>query len=178
MRELRTGEQHRESPVSVCIVKLWSLGNTTTSRAKKQGSRFSRTPFIISCAFLYFCMVTPVMITSQICRDLPLAFSPITGGIVPLLEQSCRFCIVLSLFGFLLGAVGDLNKTIGKALKGEDELITGFVFRFFRHPNYTGEVICDLYISPSYPSHRAFLGDWLECKYARGIPCGCIKMCK
>lgn len=110
-------------------------------RAKKQGSRFSRTPFIISCAFLYFCMVTPVMITSQICRDLPLAFSPIKGGIVPLLEQSCRLSIVVSLFGFLLGAVGDLNKTIGKALKGEDELITGFVFRFFRHPNYTGEVI-------------------------------------
>ena len=67
--------------------------------------------------------------------------SPFAGGIVPLLEQSCRLSIVVSLLGFLLGAVGDLNKTIGKALKGEDELITGFVFRFFRHPNYTGEVI-------------------------------------
>jgi len=34
-----------------------------------------------------------------------------------------------------------LNKTFGKALKGEDDLITGGIFRFFRHPNYTGEVI-------------------------------------
>ena len=83
------------------------------------------------------------MITSQICGNLPMAFGSINvkGGLVPLLEQSCRLSVVVSLFGFLLGAIGDLNKTIGKALKGEDELITGFVFRFFRHPNYTGEVI-------------------------------------
>ena len=38
-------------------------------------------------------------------------------------------------------AFGDLNKTMGKALQGEDALITGGIFRFFRHPNYTGEVI-------------------------------------
>jgi steroid 5-alpha reductase family enzyme len=47
----------------------------------------------------------------------------------------------MTLLGFLLGALGDLNKTVGKAWQGEDALITGGIFRFFRHPNYTGEVI-------------------------------------
>jgi len=63
------------------------------------------------------------------------------GGLVPILEQSIRVSVVVTLLGFLLGAFGDMNKTIGKALQGEDALITGGIFRFFRHPNYTGEVI-------------------------------------
>ena len=106
--------------------------------------------------------------------------SPFAGGIVPLLEQSCRLSIVVSLLGFLLGAVGDLNKTIGKALKGEDELITGFVFRFFRHPNYTGEVIRIDASAATFFSGRShsLSGDWVECKYARRLPCGCLEMCK
>jgi len=108
-----------------------------------------------------------------------MKFTPFAGGIVPLLEQSCRLSIVVSLLGFLLGSVGDLNKTIGKALKGEDELITGFVFRFFRHPNYTGEVIRidDLCCHLLFLFSSSVSGDWVECKYARRLPCGCLEMC-
>uniref|UniRef100_A0A7S2N270 Steroid 5-alpha reductase C-terminal domain-containing protein n=1 Tax=Helicotheca tamesis TaxID=374047 RepID=A0A7S2N270_9STRA len=43
--------------------------------------------------------------------------------------------------GFLIEAWGDLAKSVGKARQGEDALITGGIFRFFRHPNYTGEII-------------------------------------
>jgi steroid 5-alpha reductase family enzyme len=40
-----------------------------------------------------------------------------------------------------MAALGDLTKSVGKARRGEDALITGGIFRFFRHPNYTGEII-------------------------------------
>ncbi len=113
-------------------------------RAKKQGSRWKRTPFLLSCAFLYFCMMSPLLITSQVCSGLSMACGPyqgLEGGIVSALERSLRLSVVVALLGFLLGAFGDLNKTVSKALKGEDELVTGGIFRFLRHPNYTGEVI-------------------------------------
>ena len=89
--------------------------------------------------------MSPLLITSQLCEGIGMASGPIlglaSGGLVPILEQSVRLSVVVALLGFLLGAFGDLSKTLGKALKGEDALITGGVFRFFRHPNYTGEVI-------------------------------------
>ena len=40
-----------------------------------------------------------------------------------------------------MAAFSDLFKTLVKAKKGGDHLVTGGVFRFLRHPNYTGEVI-------------------------------------
>lgn len=113
-------------------------------RARKQGGRLTRTPFLMSCAFLYFCMMTPLLITSRLCGDIGMSFAPVsslTMGLVPIVEQLLRLSVAGALGGFLLGAIGDLNKTIGKAIQGEDTLITGGVFRFFRHPNYTGEVI-------------------------------------
>jgi len=61
------------------------------------------------------------------------------GGTI--LEQALRAAVYATWGGFLIGALGDLSKSIGKALRGEDALITGGVFRFLRHPNYTGEVI-------------------------------------
>jgi len=111
-------------------------------RAKKQGSRWKRTPFLLSCTFLYFCMVCPVLVTTKVCEGMSMTGAVgLGGGLASFLEQSLRLSMIFTLSGYLLGAVGDLNKTIGKMLKGEDTLITGGIFRFFRHPNYTGEVI-------------------------------------
>lgn len=118
-------------------------------RAQRQGGRFSRTPFLISCAFLYLCMACPLLVTARTCGGVGMgtewgsmwkAMRP-SDGPVPILEQSVRLSVILALAGFLLGALGDLNKTIGKALGGEDALVTWGVFRFLRHPNYTGEAI-------------------------------------
>mmetsp|Transcript_15236 Transcript_15236/g.27673 ORF Transcript_15236/g.27673 Transcript_15236/m.27673 type:complete len:490 (+) Transcript_15236:54-1523(+) len=128
----------------VFLVRFRAMRERIEDRAKKQGSRWKRTPFLISCAFLYFCMISPLLITSQLCGGIAMTCGPglgLGGGLVSILEQSLRLSVVVALLGFLLGAFGDLNKTIGKALQGEDELITGGIFRFFRHPNYTGEVI-------------------------------------
>ena len=133
----------------VFIVRFRVMRERIEDRAKKQGNRLNRTPFLLSCAFLYFCMMSPLLITCQVCNDISMTIPPSllglggVGGIsiTFILELLLRSSIVMTLLGFLLGALGDLNKTVGKAWQGEDALITGGIFRFFRHPNYTGEVI-------------------------------------
>ena len=139
----------------VFIVRFRVMRERIEDRAKKQGNRLNRTPFLLSCAFLYFCMMSPLLITCQVCNDISMTIPPsLLGGtsllglggvggisITSILELLLRSSIVMTLLGFLLGALGDLNKTVGKAWQGEDALITGGIFRFFRHPNYTGEVI-------------------------------------
>lgn len=124
----------------LCLPRFRAMRERIEVRAKKQGSRLKRTPFILSCAFLYYCMMCPLLVTSTLCDGLPMCGCG-AGGPVALLEQALRVLVGLTLSGFLLGALGDLNKSLGKMLNGEDALITGGVFRFFRHPNYTGEVI-------------------------------------
>ena len=124
----------------LCLPRFRAMRERIEERAKKQGSRIKRTPFIASCAFLYYCMMCPLLVTSKLCEGLSMGRFA-AGGPVTLLEQILRALIGLTLAGFMLGAIGDLNKSIGKMAKGEDALITGGVFRFFRHPNYTGEVI-------------------------------------
>jgi steroid 5-alpha reductase family enzyme len=105
-------------------------------RAKKRGSRLSRTPFILSCALLYGFMSAPMLVTRKICGDAPLLLGQ--GGYLNL-----GFLCTTSMawFGFLLGAIGDMAKSLSKAKNGEDHLVTGGVFSIFRHPNYTGEAI-------------------------------------
>ncbi len=107
-------------------------------RAKKQGSRWKRTPFLLSCAFLYFCMMCPCNGMSMTCGPGSLGLG---DGLTAILEWLLRSSVVMALLGFLLGAFGDLNKTVSKALQGEDALVTGGILHFFRHPNYMGEVI-------------------------------------
>eukprot|EP00985_Skeletonema_marinoi_P008416 scaffold3803_cov105-Skeletonema_marinoi.AAC.4 len=126
----------------LCLPRFRAMRERIEDRAKKQGSRLKRTPFLLSCTFLYFCMVCPALVTTKLCEGMSMSCAVgLGGGLASFLEQSLRLSVILALSGFLLGAVGDLNKSIGKMLKGEDTLITGGIFRFFRHPNYTGEVI-------------------------------------
>jgi len=126
----------------LCLPRFRAMRERIEDRAKKQGSRLKRTPFLLSCTFLYFCMVCPVLVTTKVCEGMSMTGAVgLGGGLASFLEYSLRLSMIFTLSGYLLGAVGDLNKTIGKMLKGEDTLITGGIFRFFRHPNYTGEVI-------------------------------------
>ena len=128
----------------VFLARFRAMRERIEERAKKQGGRLKRTPFLLSCAFLYFCMMTPLLITSKLCHGMSMsgpALLSLSSGAVPILEHALRSTVIMALLGFLLGAFGDLNKTIGKAIQGEDALLTGGIFSFFRHPNYTGEVI-------------------------------------
>ncbi|KAL7466566.1 hypothetical protein ACHAXS_006870 [Conticribra weissflogii] len=127
----------------IFLPRFRAMRERIEDRAKKQGARWKRTPFLVSCAVLYFCMVCPLLVTSDLCRGLGMGTSTTAAasGMTASLENMLRASIFTSLLGFLLGAVGDINKSIGKAFQGEDQLITWGIFRFFRHPNYTGEVI-------------------------------------
>lgn len=93
---------------------------------KAPSNRLSRAPFIASCALLYACLAAPLFVTST----CTATFSTITEELV-----ACTW------IGFILAALGDLQKSIVKATNGEDTLVTGGVFRFLRHPNFTGETL-------------------------------------
>ena len=95
----------------------------------------SRTPFVLGCAFLYAGLATPALVSAKM-SDTAVVISSKKG-----LSLLYEILVCGTWFGFGLGAIGDFNKSIMKALKGEDHLVTNGVYRFFRHPNYTGEVI-------------------------------------
>lgn len=103
-------------------------------RAQKKGSRIARTPFVVSVAVLYACMATPLFVTVESLTP----FWSFTGG---WRINAARILIATTWAGFLLGAVGDTTKSFVKATNGADYLVTEGVFRFFRHPNYTGEFL-------------------------------------
>jgi len=109
-------------------------------RAMSKGGRWKRTPFILSCAGLYVGLAAPTLITTKLA---------ITSAVLP--PTSCfwgkmmmavfRGSVYATWGGFILGAIGDLTKSFYKATKGDDYLVTNGIFRFLRHPNYTGEII-------------------------------------
>lgn len=96
------------------------------ARTVAAGGRLKRTPFVLSCSFLYFCMCAPLLVTSQLGATAPVALAPLVG---------------VAWFGLLLAAVGDGWKSFVKAREGPDTLVITGPFRLFRHPNYTGEQI-------------------------------------
>lgn len=103
-------------------------------RAQKKGSRLARTPFVVSVAALYACMAAPLFVTVQ-------SLTPFWSFTGDWQLNAARILVATTWAGFLLGAVGDVTKSVVKAKKGADYLVTEGVFRFFRHPNYTGEFL-------------------------------------
>lgn len=98
-------------------------GDTTSIQTRLQ----SRTPFVIGCATLYACLVAPLIITSQ----------EVMSSNVFLVN-----CFIgLTWVGFVVAALGDLQKSFIKATLGEDVLVKGTLFSRLRHPNYTGEAL-------------------------------------
>jgi len=163
----------------VFLARFRAMRERIEERAKKQGGRLKRTPFLLSCAFLYFCMMTPLLITSKLCHGMSMsgpAVLSLSSGAVPILEHALRSTVVIALLGFLLGAFGDLNKTIGKAIQGEDALITGGIFRFFRHPNYTGEVIG--WLSSMLSGFLAVILKTVKLSAEGGTTGGCLSLWK
>lgn len=100
-------------------------------KAQARGNRLKRAPFLVSCAGLYFGLCAPLLITTQV--DL----STIPKWTLIILKA----LVGTTWFGFILGALGDFNKSFVKAIKGEKHLVTGGLYSLVRHPNYTGEII-------------------------------------
>ena len=99
-------------------------------RAVSSGSRLSRTPFVLSCAYLYYGLCAPLNLSA-------LMATRSFGN----LDMIFKGLVAMTWLGFLVAALGDFTKSFIKARKGEDHLVTGGIFRFLRHPNYTGEMI-------------------------------------
>lgn len=103
-----------------------TIGNT-------QPNRFvSRVPFVLGCALLYNCLVAPLFITAA-------ASSTAIPSVSSTHLLVLKGCIAATWCGFAVAAIGDLQKSICKAISGPDTLVTGGVFYMLRHPNYTGE---------------------------------------
>jgi steroid 5-alpha reductase family enzyme len=103
-------------------------------RALAKGNRWkTRTPFILSCAFLYYGLAAPLLFTSKLTADI----------MVPLwANQLLKTLIGVQWFGFGIAALGDLTKTyVKQSEKEEGFLVTSGIFSILRHPNYTGEII-------------------------------------
>jgi len=94
-------------------------------RAVSRGSRLKRAPFVLSCSLLYACMAAPIMVSTA------TAASGLLSAVL----------VAATWAGLLLAASGDIVKSYVKAQKGSDTLVTVGPYRFFRHPNYTGEQI-------------------------------------
>eukprot|EP00529_Nitzschia_sp_RCC80_P020902 CAMPEP_0113483568 /NCGR_PEP_ID=MMETSP0014_2-20120614/23501_1 /TAXON_ID=2857 /ORGANISM="Nitzschia sp." /LENGTH=408 /DNA_ID=CAMNT_0000377119 /DNA_START=29 /DNA_END=1255 /DNA_ORIENTATION=+ /assembly_acc=CAM_ASM_000159 len=102
-------------------------------RAIARGSRLTRLPFILSCGLLYYGLVCPLILTSQLskAKDVPaLAFNVM------------KVLLTGQWLGYLLAAIGDLTKSYAKLKnKDEDYLVTTGIFSKLRHPNYSGEIL-------------------------------------
>jgi protein-S-isoprenylcysteine O-methyltransferase Ste14 len=96
----------------------------------------SRAPFVLSCSILYAGLVYPALVSAKMSSSIAAVTT--STNYASLLY---KFLVCCTWFGFGLGAIGDFNKSLIKGMKGADHLVTGGVFRFFRHPNYTGEMI-------------------------------------
>ena len=123
------------------------------ARASARGGRLKRAPFIVSCALLYGCMCAPLFVTAAAPPSAALTAAvrhpffphvshpptPPNSSYVSPIHVWSQVSLVWA--GFATAAFGDLTKTVIKSRKGEGHLVTEGVFRWLRHPNYTGEAL-------------------------------------
>jgi steroid 5-alpha reductase family enzyme len=111
----------------------------------KPQSRLQRIPFAISLALFYACLATPLlfMVRHPVVRVAGTTTSRITTENVSWLV-ACTGTIVACM-GALLEAVADTHKYIVKAHQAPGTVAfrgpCNGVYRWTRHPNYTGEVL-------------------------------------
>lgn len=105
-------------------------GDTTRHRLT------ARLPFVLGCATLYAGMAAPLWVTTT-----TIASSISTTTALTTSWLLMNISIALTWVGFLVAAWGDFQKSWVKARKGEDTLVKGGLFAWWRHPNYTGEAL-------------------------------------
>mmetsp|Transcript_100 Transcript_100/g.200 ORF Transcript_100/g.200 Transcript_100/m.200 type:complete len:393 (-) Transcript_100:124-1302(-) len=161
----------------IFVPRFAKMRERIEERAVKRGSRLARTPFILSCAVLYGCMTAPLLVMEKIYGNAPLLINGEDWPHLALLVSS-----VFTWLGFLLGAVGDLQKSYSKARNGDDHLVTGGVFSLFRHPNYTGEAIgWTANCAAAFVAVLSAGSGWVHWKdylpYLAASLCGCMGIC-
>lgn len=111
----------------LAIPRFQKFRDKIEARSKAKGGRLKRAPFVLGCSFLYYCMAAPLLLTAS---------APTTGTVAKTLLS---VEVALMYLGLGVAAVGDLQKTLVKRVRGQDTLVTGGLFRWLRHPNYTGK---------------------------------------
>jgi steroid 5-alpha reductase family enzyme len=109
-----------------------------------RGGRLARAPFILQCGLLYLWMSCPLFVLATLPAEKflsPLA-SVTAAATSASLQGFCSAIVPLLLsvagLGLALQIVGDTHKLLAKRAD-PDRLVTSGLFRFLRHPNYTGE---------------------------------------
>jgi len=115
---------HRE----LTVPRFRTLRDKIEARSKAQGGRLKRSPFVLGCSFLYFCMAAPLRLT---------AATPVSGTS----KVALALEVLLMYTGAVVAAVGDAHKSRAKRRRGADYLVVDGVFRYLRHPNYSGELL-------------------------------------
>ncbi|KAJ8612150.1 hypothetical protein CTAYLR_002471 [Chrysophaeum taylorii] len=122
--------------VRLCLFLLWREVNVERFRRMREkieemappsetlGERIlTRSPFILGCSMLYFCMSLPLLASARGTTTRAFAWPPLVAAYI----------------GLVMAAVGDIHKSLAKARRGEMALVTTGLYRVMRHPNYTGE---------------------------------------
>ena len=84
----------------LAIPRFRAFREKIEERAVSRGGRLARTPFVLSCSMLYFCMASPVLLTARYAPAAGTAAASALAGLVGLMA-----------LGFGVAAVGDLSKT-------------------------------------------------------------------
>jgi steroid 5-alpha reductase family enzyme len=137
--------------VFLMLRNLWSTRIQDTNRRIEERAltqegrgwrnRFStRLPFILSCGLLYYGLAIPVWCTGKFVVGGSLTTTP--PPLVEWKQTLLTTLVAIQWLGFGVAALGDLTKSYVKA-KEQDErfLVTSGIFKWWRHPNYTGEII-------------------------------------
>uniref|UniRef100_A0A7S1I9S9 Steroid 5-alpha reductase C-terminal domain-containing protein n=1 Tax=Eutreptiella gymnastica TaxID=73025 RepID=A0A7S1I9S9_9EUGL len=110
-----------------CIPKFRLFRERIEERATQRGPRLARAPFVVSCGFLYMGLVAPLMLSASWA-------SLSAGHPMTIIFQAL---IGLAYLGFAIASFGDLQKSYAKSKN--PGLVTGGIYSWLRHPNYTGE---------------------------------------
>jgi len=103
-------------------------------KTAERWSRPERTLFLVLCASLYFGLCAPLLLTCHMATTKAVVLPKFV-------LTTAKTMVGLMWGGFVFAAVGDFNKSIVKAIKGEYHLVTGGLYALCRHPNYTGDLV-------------------------------------
>jgi steroid 5-alpha reductase family enzyme len=122
---------------NVLSQRIQEFNTKVEERAIARGNRWTtRAPFILSCGLLYYGLTVPLWFHTQ------LTTASTTLAIPPLTRLVLQGLIAAQWFGFGIAAIGDATKFhVKQSQKNERYLVTSGIYAWWRHPNYSGEVI-------------------------------------
>lgn len=116
--------------------RIQEFNTKVEERAMARGNRWTtRAPFVLSCGLLYYGLAVPLWFHTKL-SSMAVPSPP------PLTQLVLQGLIAAQWFGFGIAAIGDATKFhVKQSQKNERYLVTSGIFAWWRHPNYSGELI-------------------------------------